>query len=236
MAMDVTRNAVLAALLFIGCGAHSAAAHVVEDPAAQAGMLDVASVAPAIHVDMRYATTNNFTGAGVPGYLANVCYLKADAAQALARVQAQLATAGYQLHIFDCYRPVQAVKSFVQWAYSPADPAGKRQYFPRIEKPALLNGYISATSGHSRGYTVDLSVRDCRRGTCQEMDMGTPFDFFDTRANTDTPGLSPQVLANRRLLLDAMAAQGFANYPMEWWHFTYQQGAKATEVFDFPVR
>ena len=50
--------------------------------------------------------------------------------------------------------------------------------------------------------------------------MGTEFDFFGTLANTDSPAATPAQRANRRLLRDAMAAQGFRNYPMEWWHYT----------------
>jgi D-alanyl-D-alanine dipeptidase len=215
-----------------------ALAHTVvpASDAAQAGMTNLAIVAPAIEIQMRYLGSDNFTGAPVPGYEANICYLKHDAAQALARVQARLHAAGYQLQVFDCYRPAQAVTSFVKWAHQPADAQARARYFPRVEKPALLNGYISATSGHSRGYTVDLSLRDCRNGTCRELDMGTPFDFFDASAHTDAEGLPAQVRDNRRQLVQAMAAEGFANYPMEWWHFTLKVEPTPTEAYDFPVR
>ena len=206
------------------------------DAARQAGMTDVATLAPDIVMEMRYAGAENFTGAPVPGYEARVCYLKDDAARALARVQQAFAVRGYRLQVFDCYRPVRAVQSFVRWAHAPADPVARQQYFPKIDKPDLLNGYISATSGHSRGYTVDLGVLDCRSGQCALLEMGTPFDFFDPSANTDAPGLDAQVYANRQLLLQAMAAEGFANYPMEWWHYTFPSGAEAVESYDFPVR
>ena len=56
--------------------------------AAAAGMVEVRSVAPDIQVEMRYAGSDNFTGAPVPGYEANRCYLLEPVARALARVQA----------------------------------------------------------------------------------------------------------------------------------------------------
>lgn len=203
---------------------------------AQAGMVDVSRLAADIAVDMRYAGPDNFTGAPVPGYQAPVCYLREPAARALARVQQAVAAQGYRLQVLDCYRPVRAVQSFVAWAHAPADPVAKAAYFPAIDKPDLLNGYISATSGHSRGHTVDLTLLDCRSGACVAMDMGTPFDFFDPRANLDHPGLEPAQQANRQLLQQAMLAEGFEPYAMEWWHFSHPQGRDAAEARDFPVR
>jgi zinc D-Ala-D-Ala dipeptidase len=204
--------------------------------AAQAGLVDVARLAPGIDIDMRYLGSNNFTAAPVPGYHANICYLRAPAAAALARVQHALHGQGYRLQVYDCYRPVQAVQSFVAWAHAPADADAKAAYFPRIDKPDLLNGYISATSGHSRGHTVDLSLLDCRSGECQALDMGTPFDFFDARANLGHPDITPAQQGNRELLQQAMLAEGFEPYAMEWWHFSHPQQREQAEALDVPVR
>ncbi|RZA12882.1 MAG: hypothetical protein EOP93_21240, partial [Lysobacteraceae bacterium] len=41
--------------------------------------------------------------------------------------------------------------------------------------------------------------------------------------------------ANRHLLGDAMAAQGFRNYPMEWWHFGLQPEPTPDLMYDVPV-
>ena len=212
-----------------------AGAGSVPDTAAGAGLVDVAGLAPDITVDMRYLGSNNFTGAPVPGYQANRCYLRAPAAQALARVQQAVAQQGYRLQVFDCYRPVRAVQAFVRWAHAPADPAAKAAYFPQIDKPDLLNGYISATSGHSLGHTVDLTLLDCRSGACQPLDMGTPFDFFDPRANLGHPAVTPAQVANRNLLQQAMQAQGFEPYAMEWWHFSHPEQRSVATRLDVPV-
>lgn len=204
--------------------------------AVQAGLVDVASLAPDIDIDMRYLGSNNFTGAPVPGYHANICYLRAPAAAALARVQQHLLGQGYRLQVYDCYRPVQAVQSFVAWAHAPADAAAKAAYFPNIDKPDLLNGYISATSGHSRGHTVDLGLLDCRGGACHALDMGTPFDFFDPRANLGHPHITPAQQDNRELLQQAMQAEGFEPYAMEWWHFSHPLQREQAQALDVPVR
>ena len=225
----------LTALVLVG------AAQAGSDQAGQgspqaAGMVDVATLAPDIALDMRYVGSNNFTGAPVPGYQAPVCYLKDPAARALARAQQAVQAQGYRLQVLDCYRPVRAVQSFVAWAHAPVDPALQQAWHPDIAKPDLLNGYISATSGHSRGHTVDVTLLDCRSGTCQALDMGTPFDFFDPRANLGHPDITPAQQANRDRLHQALLAEGFEPYAMEWWHFSHPEGRDQAQAWDFVVR
>lgn len=205
------------------------------DPA-QAGMVDVASLAPGLRVDMRYAGRDNFVGAPVPGYDAPRCYLLAPAARALARVQGDLEARGLSLVVYDCYRPVRAVRHFVAWARDAADQRTKAAYYPRLDKSRLLGDYIAESSGHSRGATVDVGLLRCRAGACEALDMGTGFDVFDPRANTDSPEATAAQRANRQRLLDAMQAQGFANYPMEWWHFTLRPEPSPRLAHDFPIR
>ena len=52
------------------------------------GFVRLADISPAIKQDIRYATASNFTGRPVPGYGAAQCWLRREAAEALARVQA----------------------------------------------------------------------------------------------------------------------------------------------------
>ncbi|MCL7715493.1 M15 family metallopeptidase [Stenotrophomonas mori] len=224
--------------LLSACAATAAAAPAVSPATtpAEAGMLDVATLAPGFSLDMRYAGSDNFTGRPVPGYDAPRCYLLAPVAQALARVQRSLQAQGHALRLYDCYRPVRAVQSFVVWAHDPADQQAKARYYPNVDKDRLLDGYIAEHSGHSRGATVDLGLLDCRSGTCEEVDMGTGFDRFDPLAHTDNPDISAAQRDSRRQLLDAMEAEGFANYPMEWWHYTFQPEPTPGTAYDFPVR
>ena len=65
--------------------------------------------------------------------------------------------------------------------------------------------------------------------------MGTAFDYFGARANTDFPGLDATQRRNRDLLRAAMSTQGFRNYAMEWWHYTFQPEPTPGTLYDVPV-
>lgn len=201
---------------------------------AQAGLVDIRSLVPDMSLDMRYAGPDNFVGTRVEGYAASRCYLRQQAAEALAKVERGLREQGLRLHLFDCYRPARAVAHFMRWASDANDQETKARYYPNLEKQALLGEYIARVSGHSRGATVDLTLMDCRVGTCMALDMGTEFDFFDVRANTDAAGLSDVQRSNRKQLLLAMEQQGFRNYPKEWWHFTFA-AEPSRQLFDVPI-
>lgn len=202
--------------------------------AEQAGLIDVSTLVPDIALDMRYAGEHNFVGAKVDGYNAARCLLLEPAARALAQVEAKLRTQNYRLRIYDCYRPARAVAHFVRWVQDPNDQRTKAAHYPNLDKSALLGEYIAPVSGHSRGATVDLALMDCRSGSCIPLDMGTGFDFFDPRANTDAPDIAPAQRANRQRLLAAMQSHGFSNYPMEWWHYTLSSVDSKT-LFDVPI-
>jgi D-alanyl-D-alanine dipeptidase len=204
--------------------------------AAQVDLVDVSTLASDIRVEMRYAGSDNFTGAVVPGYEAKKCLLLKPAAEALARVQADLRAQGMSLTLYDCYRPVRAVHAFVAWAHDLSDQSTKAEHYPNVDKSKLLGPYIAETSGHSRGATVDLGLLRCDGGDCAPLDMGAGFDLFDPRANTDTPAITDAQRANRQLLLDAMKQRGFVNYPMEWWHFTFRPEPTPTTAYDVPVK
>ena len=212
------------------CDAESPASSAVE-----AGLVDAAILVPGMAIDMRYAGRDNFTGAPVDGYLAAKCLLRPDVARALARVEQALRQEQMRLQVFDCYRPTRAVRSFVHWAALPDDPGRKAVHYPNVAKPALLGDYIAPVSGHSRGATVDLGLLDCRSGTCVPLDMGTNFDFFDPVANTESSAVTDAQRGNRHRLLEAMAAQGFSNYPMEWWHYTLDPAGTPRIRYDIPV-
>jgi len=202
-----------------------------------AGMVSIQSLVPDISLDMRYASDNNFVGKPVRGYDAAHCYLLKPAAEALQRVELALRQQSMRLRIFDCFRPVRAVKNFVAWAGDLSDQKTKSRYYPRLDKSELLGDYIAPTSGHSRGATLDLTLMTCPvEGQCTSLDMGTDFDFFDTRANTDSPDATPQQHENRQRLRAAMEKEGFQNYAMEWWHYTFQPEPSKDTAYDFPVR
>lgn len=178
---------------------------IAGNDAADSLLIDVQSLDSTIRVDARYAGPNNFTGAPLPGYDAPRALLRREAAKALVRVQARLRQQGLGLLVFDGYRPVRATMAMVRWASR----TGHRDL--------LTDGYIARRSRHNLGLAVDLTLVEAASGS--SVDMGTPFDTFSESAHT--ANATGPVLANRRILVRAMEAEGFRNYEKEWWHFSF---------------
>ena len=184
---------------------------------------------PDIHYDMRYAQENNFVGSVIDGYQKPLCLLSHESALALKNVQKALQREHLTLKVFDCYRPQRAVDHFVRWAKDLNDTKMKSVYYPYVKKKMLFKeGYIAAKSGHSRGSTVDLSI--------DGLDMGTPFDFFDPSSHTFSSSISAKQQKNRVHLKQVMEANGFKNYPAEWWHYTLKNEPFKKHYFDFEVK
>jgi len=81
---------------------------------------------------------------------------------------------------------------------------------------------------HSTGGAVDLSLLRVKGG--EWLDMTSPFEMDETSAPGDTPGLSDEAQANRRLLFDALEKTGLTNYLGEWWHWSYGDSGWALRV------
>jgi zinc D-Ala-D-Ala dipeptidase len=160
-------------------------------------LVDLPTIAPNIRLDLRYATTNNFLKRAV--YSQARCLLRQPIAEKLAKVQADLATQGFGLKVFDCYRPLSVQKQM--WAILPDD-----RY---VANPA--NG-----SRHNRGAAVDVALVD-RAG--KDLEMPSAFDDFSDRANSDYPKVTAAARKHRYLLAQAMQRQGFTPLITEWWHF-----------------
>jgi zinc D-Ala-D-Ala dipeptidase len=215
--------------------------------------VDIQKVAPTIKVEMRYLSDWNFLGRKVTGYLANKCYLTKAAADALAKVQVELATQNLSLLMLDCYRPQRAVDDFLLWVKD-NDLKMQKYFYPTQPKATLVErGYISDKSGHSRGSTVDLTIvktgtrsdykeapADCRAPqnieATGQLDMGTYYDCFSDLANTASPAISAVAKKNRELLVETMKKAGFGNYSKEWWHYTLKNEPYKDKYFDFVVQ
>ena len=191
---------------------------VAPDILAERLLVDVRTLDSTIRVDARYAGPDNFTGAPLPGYNANRALLRREAAEALARVQHRLAAEGLGLKIWDGYRPVRATQAMVAWT-------------ERTNQTWLLDsGYIARRSRHNQGVAVDLTLVDLHSGV--ELPMGTSFDTFGDAAHTDNA--TGAVKQSRDHFVEVMASEGFTNYPMEWWHFTYV--VEGPVPFDLVIR
>jgi D-alanyl-D-alanine dipeptidase len=211
-------------LTFSLIAALSASLARADDP--PPGFARLSDVAPDVIQDMRYAGANNFTDAPVPGYGAPQCWLRTEAAKALAAAQKDARARGVSLVVYDCYRPQRAVSAFVDWSRNP-DQRTKPEHYPHLDKSALFpEGYIAEHSTHSTGLAVDIGVKG--------WDFGTPFDFFDpsswTKAKT-----SKTAREHRDALVALMRRHGFENYPREWWHFAYK-GADGAPSYDVEIK
>jgi D-alanyl-D-alanine dipeptidase len=174
-----------------------------------AELVDVQVVNPHIRLDLRYATSNNFTHEIL--YPRAKCYLRKAVADRLSQAQAELERIGRSLKVFDCYRPLSVQKKM--WALVPDE-----RY---VADPAK-------GSRHNRGAAVDLTVVDANG---REVAMPTAFDDFTERAHRDFFALPAAVIQNRWLLERVMAQAGFAGLPTEWWHFD-AEGWSSYDVLD----
>jgi D-alanyl-D-alanine dipeptidase len=220
------------------------------------GFVYLRDIDSSIAQDMRYASYDNFVGRPLPGYEAPECVLQRDVALALKRVQAALTASGLSLKVYDCYRPARAVRAMAAWANDGRGDGPTKRFFPKLHKSSLFAlGYIASHSRHSSGIAVDLTLVQAASppaapfdpragyGACtapaaerspdDSIDMGTGFDCFDTASQMHSTAISLEQRKWRRMLLSAMAAQGFWNYFREWWHYSY---ARDRGTYDFPIR
>lgn len=151
-----------------------------------------------VAIDIKYATTDNFTGK--PVYTRPGCYLL-DEAEVLFRRAIDLARIqGWYFLVFDAFRPSEA--QFKMWAHTPdpdflADP--------------------NHGSPHSRGVAIDLTLAETATG--EVLDMGTGFDAFTPLSFHGNTEISRQSQENRYRLLGLMTAAGWDCYLKEWWHY-----------------
>jgi D-alanyl-D-alanine dipeptidase len=221
------------------------------------GFVFLRDIDPTIVQDIRYATSHNFVGRPIEGYLAAECILSEEAANALETVQRKLAEKKLSLIVWDCYRPKRAVDDFLQWSKDPTHSEMKTEFYPRTDKEQLFAlGYLAKRSAHSRGSTVDLGM--IRAGSSSEpppspsqplksctspkserfedgaLDFGTGYDCLDVLASTSNTLVGEVALQNRQTLKSYMEAAGFRPYAKEWWHFELAN-EPFHDGFDFEV-
>ena len=198
------------------------------------GFVLLSDYVPSIVQEIRYYSTYNFIGDRIDGYEQPCAIITKEAARALKSVANEMNVKGYRLKVFDAYRPATAVKHFVLWGIEDLDQRMKPFFYPDLEKTALFElGYIASQSSHSRGSTVDLTLLDMATG--KEVDMGSPFDYFNEKSHPDYKGVTKEQYDNRMLLQSVMAKHGFEPFDCEWWHFTLKNEPYPSTYFEFPV-
>jgi D-alanyl-D-alanine dipeptidase len=168
-----------------------------------ADLAELASLDPEIHLDIRYATSNDFLG--TPVYTQARAFLQRPAAEALVRALHRLQPYGYGLLIHDAYRPWYVTKLF--WDATP--PEGK-----------IFVADPAQGSRHNRGCAVDLTLYDLKTG--KPIEMPGTYDEMSERSFPDYPGGTSLERWHRDLLGWAMESEGFTVYEHEWWHFDYK--------------
>jgi D-alanyl-D-alanine dipeptidase len=172
-----------------------------------ADLVELRKVDPTIHLEIRYATTNNFLGTKF--YTQPRAFMQRPAAEAVVRASRKLKSYGYGLLIHDAYRPWYVTKVF--WDATPDD----KKVF--VADP-------SKGSRHNRGCAVDLTLYDLRTG--KPVEMVSTYDETTDRAHSDYAGGTSLQRWHRDLLRHVMDSEGFAVYPPEWWHFDYKDWQK----------
>lgn len=167
-------------------------------------------VVPQILLDIRYATTNNFTGEKI--YILARAYSRLPVAEALRKAQAEFSKEGVGIKIYDAYRPYKATVKFYE------------TYHDTTYVASPYRG-----SRHNRGCALDMTIVYLKTG--KELEMPTPFDSFQKEAWPATPVKDPRIRKNRDLLISVMERNGFKVNASEWWHFDFV-GWQKYEVMD----
>jgi zinc D-Ala-D-Ala dipeptidase len=163
------------------------------------GWVELTKLDASIPLDIRYATANNFMKQQV--YECGRCFLRADAAAAIAKANKILQQKGYGgLKMYDCYRPRPV--QYKLWKITP-----DARYVANPKKGSM----------HNRGFAVDLTIVD-KDG--KELDFGTGYDDFTEKAHGNYTKFPKKILDNRKLLNETMEAVGLEGTSTEWWHFS----------------
>jgi D-alanyl-D-alanine dipeptidase len=175
-------------------------------------LVEIKKIIPSVVLDIRYATKNNFMKQVM--YKQARAFARKPVVQQLKIIQAELATKGYGLKIFDAYRPYAITLAF-------------------YEKASDKNFVANPAKGskHNRGCAIDLTIIDLKTG--KDVPMPTPYDSFAPEAAPHFNELPAVIIKNRDFLITTMQAHGFKVIYNEWWHFDFN-GWQDYDLMDVP--
>ncbi len=174
------------------------------------GFVDVQEVLPHAQLRIEYATEQNAFSQRLYDSI-NHIFLHPSAIKKLQVADSLLQewNPNYVFLLFDGLRP----RSVQHKMWKVVKGTNKQRY--------VASPY--AGSIHNYGCAIDLTVIDTLNG---ELDMGTPFDSFELRAQyrhnqhfKNTGELSAEAVENRIKLRQIMRSAGFRAIDSEWWHF-----------------
>src|ERR1700730_1405009 len=181
---------------------------VEKGPFRKTELLELTALDPGFHLDVRYASVNNFLSTPVYEHGAHMD-LQKQQEENLVRVLQKLKPMGYGLLIHDAYRPWYVTKIF--WDATPVE------------------GHIFVAdpqkgSKHNRGCAVDLTLYDLASGATVE--MPGLYDEMSERSFPNFPGGTWLQRWQRDLLRKAMESEGFTVNENEGWDFDYKDWKK----------
>jgi D-alanyl-D-alanine dipeptidase len=163
-----------------------------------------------VTVDLKYASTDNFTHTNLYGDW-HKAYLHKIAAEKFRKALESLHQThpGYKVVLFDTLRPRS-----VQWKlWNIVKGTPQQKYVADPEKGSM----------HNYGFAMDIGLMDPQG---KLVDMGASFDGFTPLSE---PQLEDQLLKegkltqtqidNRMILRNAMVGAGFRQLRHEWWHY-----------------
>jgi D-alanyl-D-alanine dipeptidase len=122
---------------------------------------------------------------------------------------------GISIKILSAFRPLSEQRKL--WDEKIAEIAAKNPGASNGELKAMARAMVAnpenGGGGHQTGGAVDLTLCDAHG---RELDMGGVYLAFDSA----TP-MRAVKNKNREMLCRAMTRAGFANYPREWWHYSF---------------
>lgn len=162
------------------------------------GLVKLKDMDSSFIIDLRYATTNNFTGKKI--YPVDVCVLRKETAEKLVKANEEFKKLGYRIKVWDAYRP----------------PYVQQIFWNLVQDNRYVANPKTGGSRHNIGTAVDITLVD---NSGKELVMPSGFDDFSIRAQRSNPYISEEAKKNSKLLTDVMVMVGFKPIDTEWWHF-----------------
>lgn len=182
-----------------------------------AGLVEIKAINPNIVLNLRYATSDNFTGK-VLYDTPDLGYCEPELAHRLSAIQQRL----------EAILPCHAIM-----VWDAARPISVQRHMFRLVQGTAAEPYIANPNGkhaggfHNYGMAVDITIVDPHG---KEIDMGTTFDSFRPEAHVGGElqllregRISSDAYRNRMLLYYLTAAEGLQPYAYEWWHYQLHQ-------------
>lgn len=169
------------------------------------GLVAVKDIDNSIVQDLKYATTDNFTGKKI--YPVDICLLQKETAIKLAKANEEFKKSGYKIKIWDAYRPVYVQKIF----------------WDLVKDSRFVADPSKGGSRHNTGVAVDITLVDMNG---KELKMPSKFDDFSVNAYRNNAKMEAAAKKNMDFLTSVMKQNGFVTIDTEWWHFEDSNFAK----------